>query len=52
MQEIILKPNATYQNIINLDILDFTRVQGKYRVLKEMIVNEKQVTLSAVFELN
>lgn len=51
MQGINLKTNETYQDIINLDILDFKRVPGKYRVLKELNIKEKQVTLSAVFEL-
>jgi hypothetical protein len=52
MQAIQLKPNATYQDMIGLDTLDFKREPGKYRVLKEVNVKEKQIILTADFEIH
>jgi hypothetical protein len=38
--------------MIGLDTLDFKREPGKYRVLKEVNVKEKQIILTADFEIH
>jgi hypothetical protein len=51
LQAVNLKPSERYEQTIGFEILDFEMVPGKYRVLKEVNAGEKQLTLSAAFEI-